>query len=250
MSVADEALAPASSLAARPPDADAAESLSVVILALNAAGDLPSTLASVTKKAAPSEEDEILLSDGGSDDETCDIAESQGATILKGLPGRGHQLRRGAEEAHGSWLLFLHSDTRLGVGWRREAARFMADPANRERAGVFRFALDDRTGAARRLERGVRLRGRYLGLPFGDQGLLIRRDFYHRLGGYRDWPLMEDVDFIRRIGARRITHFETAAITSPARYRRGYVSRSARNLFCLALYFLGVAPKHIVWFYR
>lgn len=241
--VAGEARAPGAASAA-------ATTLSVVILALNAANDLPATLASVTQSAPPGADDEVLLSDGGSNDETRGIAQRHGARVLQGPPRRGEQLRRGAAEARGEWLLFLHSDTRLGEGWRSEADRFMADPANQERVGVFRFALDDRAAAARRLERGVRLRGRLLGLPFGDQGLLIHGDFYRHLGGYRDWPLMEDVDFIRRVGRRRITYFEATAITSPARYSNGYLSRSVRNLFCLALYFLGVAPKHIVRFYR
>ncbi len=249
MSIAEEIVA-GGATPPRAPNAVHALALSVVILALDAAQDLPATLASVTGGAIPGADDEILLSDGGSHDATRRIAEDHGALVLQGPPGRGEQLRRGAAAAQRDWLLFLHSDTRLGEGWRDEAACFMADPANQDRVGVFRFALDDRAGAARRLERGVRLRGRRLGLPFGDQGLLIHGDLYRRLGGYRDWPLMEDVDFIRRIGRRRITHFEAAAITSPARYRNGYVGRSARNLFCLALYFLGVAPRHIVWFYR
>jgi hypothetical protein len=135
---------------------------------------------------------------------------------------------------------------RLEPGWSRIAVRFIADSANRERAGVFRFALDDPARAARRLERMVAWRCRVLGLPYGDQGLLIARPFYDRLGGFRPLPLMEDVELVRRIGRARLAFLSARAITSAARYRReGWLLRSARNLSCLALYFFGVPPRLI-----
>ena len=112
------------------------------------------------------------------------------------------------------------------------------------------MALDDPKAAARRLEVMVAWRCRVLGLPYGDQGLLISRAFHDRLGGFSDQPLMEDVALVRRIGRARLRFFETAALTSAARYRRaGYAWRSARNLGCLALYFLGVPPRWIVPLY-
>jgi hypothetical protein len=83
-------------------------------------------------------------------------------------------------------------------------------------------------------------------LPYGDQGLLISRGLYGRLGGFRPLPLMEDVDLVRRIGWRRLRPLPGAAETSAIRYRRdGYVLRPLRNLCCLTLYFLGVPPRAI-----
>ena len=177
-------------------------------------------------------------------------AAAAGVRIVASASGRGLQLGSGARAARGAWLLFVHADTVLAPGWADEAAAFMTDPANTERAATFRFALDDRSGAARRLEAMVAWRCRALGLPYGDQGLLISRAFYDRLGGFAHLPLMEDVAFVRRIGRTRLHFFETAALTSAARYRRaGYIRRSARNLGCLALYFLGVPPRLIVRLY-
>jgi hypothetical protein len=148
-------------------------------------------------------------------------------------------------------LLFLHADTVLGPGWAEAVRRFAADPANEGRAAVFRFALDDRAPAACRMERLVAWRGRVLGLPYGDQGLLIGRAFYDRIGGFRALPLMEDVDIVRRIGRRRLVLLDAAATTSAMRYRRGgYLLRPARNLFCLSLYFMGVPPRLILKVYR
>jgi hypothetical protein len=115
---------------------------------------------------------------------------------------------------------------------------------------VFRFRLDDAGWRARVMARGVALRARLLGLPYGDQGLLIHRAFYDALGGYRLLPLMEDVDLVRRIGRARLTFFETEAVTSAARYRReGYTIRAGRNLICLMLFLVGARISLIRWVY-
>lgn len=193
---------------------------------------------------------EVVVVDGGSIDRTVEIARPAGAVVEIAPRGRGVQLARGAARATAAWLLFLHADTVLEPGWHEAARRFVADPANQQRAACFRFALDDASPAARRLERLVAWRTRVLGLPYGDQGLLIARPFYEVLGGYRPLPLMEDIDLVRRIGRRRIVMLRAIARTSAARYRRhGYIARSVRNLSCLALYFLGVPPELIARLY-
>jgi hypothetical protein len=144
----------------------------------------------------------------------------------------------------GDWLLFLHADTRLAPGWIAAARAFTAQPGSEQRAAAFRLALDDSDPRARRIERLANWRGRALGLPYGDQGLLISRDFYQALGGYRPLPLMEDVDLVRRIGRRRIVILDAAAVTSAARYRKdGWWLRPLRNLALLGLYFIGVPTR-------
>ena len=120
------------------------------------------------------------------------------------MSGRGRQLAAGAERACGDWLLFLHADTTLEEGWKHAIDAYIADPANQNRAAAFRCALDDGSAEARRLERMVASRAETLALPYGDQGLFIKRDFYGSLGGFRALPLMEDVDLIRRIRQRRL----------------------------------------------
>jgi hypothetical protein len=114
------------------------------------------------------------------------------------------------------------------------------------RAAYFAFALDDPSPEARRLERLVAWRCRALALPYGDQGLLVSRALYDAAGGFRPLPLMEDVDFVRRLGRRRLAALPPAAVTSAERWRReGWRRRSARNLACLSLWFLGVPPGAI-----
>jgi rSAM/selenodomain-associated transferase 2 len=222
--------------------------LSIVIPALNAARTLPATLASLQEGQPVIAE--ILVVDGGSRDGTPAVAAAAGARVIAAPRGRGLQLAAGGTRARGEWLLFLHADTRLAAGWSSEVASFLADPRNRERAGYFRLRLDDEGRAPRRLERAVAWRARALGLPYGDQGLLLRRDLYDRLGSFRALPLMEDVELVRRIGRHRLVPLQAAAVTSAARYREGgYWRRPLRNLCCLSLYFLGLPPRLIARLY-
>ncbi len=221
--------------------------LSLVIPTLDAAPELARTLAALAPELAGAE---IVVADGGSGDATLSVAAAAGVRVLEAPRGRGAQLRAGAEAAAGDWLLFLHADTRPEPGWRAVAERFMAERANAERAAVFRFALDDADPRARRLERGVAWRGRVLGLPYGDQGLLIARRFYWTLGGHPAIPLMEDVALVRRIGRRRLVALGHAALTSAARYRRdGWLLGPARSLALVSLYFLGVPPRLLARLY-
>ena len=175
------------------------DGLSVVIPTLQAGEELALTLDCLYAGSDPLVR-EIVVADGGSTDDTTALAERRGARVISAPRGRGSQLAAGARAAECDWLLFLHADTRLGAGWREAVGAFTAAPENRERAGVFRFALDDAAPAARRLERIVGWRSRLFGLPYGDQGVLIHRSFYEAVGGFRPLPLMEDVDLVRRIG--------------------------------------------------
>ncbi|MDX9859653.1 MAG: TIGR04283 family arsenosugar biosynthesis glycosyltransferase [Rhodospirillales bacterium] len=222
--------------------------LSIVIPTLQAGATLGATLEALAGNGLAGE---VVVVDAGSTDATRDIVAGAGARLIEASRGRGSQLAAGGAAATGDWLLFLHADTVPGPGWEEAVAAFIGDPANRERAAAFRFALDDPVPAARRLERLVDWRTRVLGLPYGDQGLLIARDFYRSLGGFAPIPLMEDIDLVRRIGRARLAVLDAAAVTSAARYgNEGYLRRSLRNLGCLSLFFLGVDPRRIERLYR
>ena len=218
-----------------------------MIPTLDAADELPGALAAVNGSELIGE---IVVSDGGSHDDTVAIAEGAGARVVRGPRGRGPQLIAGGGAARGEWLLFLHADCRLAPGWDRAVAAFIEAPGAAERAGYFGFALDDDEPAARRLERLVAWRCRVFALPYGDQGLLIARSLYDAAGGFAPMPLMEDVDLVRRIGHRRLAPIAAQIIVSARRYRRdGYFRRPLRNLLCLSLYFVGVPPARIVRLY-
>lgn len=221
--------------------------LSVIIPTLNAADELAPCLEAVKQWPGPRE---VIIVDGGSGDDTVAIAHGAGATVLPTEAGRGIQLRRGGAAAKHDWLLFLHADSILQTGWADDVSAFMMDMGNRQRAAAFGFALDDASPQARRVERMVAWRCRNLGLPYGDQGLLIHRDLYDAVGGFRPLVLMEDVDIIRRLGRNNVHVFESAAKTSAIRYRTGgWWLRPSLNVFCLFLYICGVPPRWIAKFY-
>ena len=222
----------------------ALDALDVIIPVLNGGARLAETL-----EALPPVH-QVIVVDGGSTDGSDAVAAAHDAQVLSSAPGRGQQLALGAEAAAAPWRLFLHADTRLDVAAWSALAAYIARPDAGSRAAVFRLRLDDPAWQARVLELGVRLRVTALALPFGDQGLLIHRDLYDAVGGFAPLPLMEDVDLVRRLGRRRLHLLDGVAVTSAERWRRrGWICQTARNLRCLALYFLGVAPTRIARLY-
>lgn len=228
--------------------------ISVVIPTLNSEADLPRTLSALVPAAVDGFIREVIVSDGGSADQTARIADSAGVVFHVGPKGRGAQLAEGARRARFPWLLFLHADTVLEDGWMREAAAFMTKVDHDglpEAAAAFRFKLADRGIRPRLLEAIVWGRCRLLRLPYGDQGFLIPRRLYDQIGGFAKMPIMEDVDLVRRLGRRRVALFESGAVTSADRFRReGYLRRILRNQTCLALYTLGMPADRIASVYE
>ena len=227
--------------------------ISVIIPTLNAEDGLAACLTALVPAAVEGMVREVIIVDGGSSDRTLKIIEQSGAEFVRAGPGRGEQLATGAARARSPWLLFLHADTVLEPGWEREVSALVEriDSGRRQpTAAAFRFALGDDGFWPRMIEAGVAMRCALFRLPYGDQGLLIPRQLYQHVGGYSRLPLMEDVDLVRRIGRRRMTLLRTRAVTSAVRYQQtGYMRRSARNLSCLALYFLRVPTRIIARLY-
>jgi rSAM/selenodomain-associated transferase 2 len=213
--------------------------ISAVVPTLGPADHLPACLHSLAGA------DEIVIADGGPNAATAEIARQAGARLIEAPRGRGLQLAAGAAASSGDILLFVHSDTRLSPGWSRVARMHVARSS---RPACFRLRLDDPAWQARLIERGVSFRTRLLGLPYGDQGLLISREAYDRSGGFRPLPLLEDVELLRRIEGPIM--LEAEALTSAERWRRdGWARRSLRNLGCYSLWRLGVSPARVAALY-
>ncbi|WP_022727642.1 TIGR04283 family arsenosugar biosynthesis glycosyltransferase [Fodinicurvata sediminis] len=228
-------------------------SLSVIIPTYNAGKQLAACLDSLLAQrvTAREQEVEIIVSDGGSSDETLQLAHTWNCRLMEGPPGRGGQLHRGAQAAVGEWLFFLHADCQLPADWPTPLQTFLADEKNRERAGYGRLHFASSKSAARRVERLANWRTETLGLPYGDQGLLIHSSAYNRLGGYRDIPLMEDVDLVRRLGRKHLKPLDLEVTTSAEKYeQQGWWKRPSLNLCRLALFLLGASPERLARGYR
>jgi len=216
--------------------------LAVIIPTLNAEATIAATLAAVFAHDVPPLE--VLVVDGGSKDATRLLSTDGGARIIESAPGRGRQLALGAAETQAQWLLFLHADTMLPDDWEHCVSRFITDPRNAEYAAYFKLSFDHPSMAAKRVATLANWRAKAWGLPYGDQGLLIHRDLYDDMGGFRaDLDLMEDVDLARRLGPMRLKPLCTTVTTSAAKYvAGGWWARPLRNVLCLGLFLAG-APK-------
>lgn len=191
---------------------------------------------------------ELIVVDGGSAGQEALAALEQRFGRVRWLrtePGRGRQMNAGAAIAGGRWLLFVHPDTRLEPGWLDELRALEDRPAIV--GGAFRFTLDSPDWRARLVEWGVRRRVNWFKLPYGDQAIFVRRDGFHAVGGYADLPLMEDLDFVRRLAVTgRLAWLERRATTSARRWERdGWIRRSAGNLLLLAQYLAGASPARL-----
>jgi rSAM/selenodomain-associated transferase 2 len=218
--------------------------ISVIIPTLNAAASLPRALAPLVPATTDGLVKQVIVADGGSSDDTLAIADAAGCDLVEGARGRGAQMHQGAMAAKADWFLFLHADTILTGDWSAEAERFIHGDA--QRAAAFSLAFDDESFGARWVVFWAALRAGALKLPYGDQGLLVSRDLYDAVGGFRDLPLMEDVDIVRRIGGARLSILKSAAVTSADKYRRdGYAKRSWRNLLLTTRYLLGADPAKL-----
>ena len=159
---------------------------------------------------------------------------------VESAPGRGRQMNHGARLATGQWLLFLHADAYPERGWI-EAIK-QADQSSAI-GGAFCFRLESTALNARVLERGVDLRTRLFGLPYGDQGVFVRRHVFDDEGGYAELPIMEDLELVRRLRRRGPLLWSPVAVRVSARRweRDGWVRRSVLNVCLVGLFFVGIS---------
>jgi len=215
-------------------------SCSVLIPALNAAGHIAKCLDSV-RSAGPGIE--IIIMDGGSSDRTVDIAENYGAKIIRTAPGRGAQCRLGAELASGDILFFLHADSQLEKEVFSGIDRVFQNPQVRIAKLSLRFDHQSR------LLNFYACCARWDSLltSFGDQGILIRKDFYAELGGFPPWPLFEDVHLLRLARKKsKIRTIPSRITTSAEKFRKhGMIRQQLRNAFLILRYLLGTDPQEL-----
>ena len=221
-----------------------APAISIVIPTLDEAPALERNLPGLVARGS-----EVIVSDGGSRDRTRDVAESCGARFVDGARGRGPQLNRGARAASGDGLLFLHADTFLPQGAVAAVAHALATGSV---GGGFEIRFASSRPVYRVGSRIVNLRTRWLRSPLGDQAQFASRAAFEELGGYPEWPILEDLEFIRKLKRLgRVTILAPAVATSARRFEEEGIARTLlRNWLIFALYYAGVSPRHLARWYR
>ncbi|HYO63526.1 MAG TPA: TIGR04283 family arsenosugar biosynthesis glycosyltransferase [Pyrinomonadaceae bacterium] len=219
--------------------------LSVVIPALNEARSIGATLDALERVRGRVE---VVVVDGGSTDGTPELARGRGARLVLSARGRGAQMHAGAQAARGRVLWFLHADTLAPADAAEQIEAALRD-ANVV-GGNFRILFDGERRAARFLT-WLYPQLRRLGLCYGDSGIFVRRDVYFQTGGFRAFPVFEDLDLVRRLRrAGRVAHVPSAVVTSSRRFEgRSFALTFARWSLLQGLYWLGVAPDTLGRFY-
>ncbi|MBD2087738.1 TIGR04283 family arsenosugar biosynthesis glycosyltransferase [Coleofasciculus sp. FACHB-542] len=221
--------------------------ISIIIPVLNeAANTIRSTLASVQNVKNV----EVIVVDGGSQNETVVLVQSWGVKVLSSAAGRACQMNAGATAATGDILLFLHADTSLPLGFEKLVPLTLAQSGTV--AGAFELKINSPMRSLRLVEKMVNWRSRFLSLPYGDQAIFLKASVFHDIGGFPDLPIMEDFELIRclrRLG--RIAIVPTPVLTSARRWHKlGVLKTTLINQIVILGYFLGVPSSHLVKFYR
>lgn len=219
--------------------------VSFIIPALNEAAHIERAVESAWAAGAA----EVIVVDGGSEDATCELASAAGAHVLKSPRGRAVQQNTGAAAASGEVLLFQHADNRCAPASVDQIRAALAD--SRVLGGAFRQRIEADGLLFRLLEFGNALRVRLFRLPYGDQGIFLRREVFDRLGGFPEVPLLEDVllmQSFRRLG--RPVLLSGPHYVSPRRWQaRGIVRQTLRNWGILLAHTCGASPERLAHFY-
>jgi rSAM/selenodomain-associated transferase 2/rSAM/selenodomain-associated transferase 1 len=220
--------------------------LSVIIPTLNEAGEIEKSLGRLTA----SDSVEIVVVDGGSSDGTAEKARDLGARVLSAAPSKAGQMNAGAAEARGEVLLFLHADTCLPKQFEQKVLATV----NRQSvsAGAFKLGIDSEDPGLRFIEWVANWRARLFQMPYGDQALFVSRRLFFEIGGFADYPIMEDFELVRRLKKiGKIAILPDAVTTSPRRWQNLGVFRAwLLNQVILAAYFIGIPPHRLADWYR
>ncbi len=194
---------------------------------------------------------EIIIVDGDPHGGTISTIRNQKVTTALSGKGRARQMNRGASLADGDVLIFLHADTQLP----QKALLRVAEAMNDKRcvAGAFDLGLDTPRTVFRITEKYVALRTRLTRIPFGDQAIFIRRDYFNAVGGYKDMPIMEDIELMSRIRKRGdlICVISDKVTTSVRRWEQeGILYCTFRNWALQLSYLMGVRPERLARWYN
>jgi rSAM/selenodomain-associated transferase 2 len=223
--------------------------LSVIVPVLNEAGIIQALLNHLRSLSAI-EETEIIVVDGDPDCTTARSISDSTIITLSSERGRARQMNAGAAAASGEILIFLHADTELPTNALRTISTIIRP--GKYVGGAFDLGIRSDSYAFRLIAKAASLRARLTRIPYGDQAIFMRRDFFLNMGGYRDIPIMEDVELMQRVKklGERIYLVPDRVQTSPRRWEReGVLYCTLRNWLLSSLFYLGVSPERLSRFY-
>ena len=222
------------------------ETISVIIPVFNEAN----TMGSVLDRLVNTDNVEVIVVDGGSQDETVTVARSRNVQVISTPPGRACQMNAGAAITTGDILLFLHADTRLPDNFDHLVCQTLQEPQTI--AGAFELRIDSQRLGLRLIERLVNLRSRFFSMPYGDQAIFLKATVFHTIGGFPNLPIMEDFEFIRRLKHQgQIRIVPASVLTSGRRWERlGIIKTTLINQLIILGYFFGVSPDKLARWYR
>jgi len=229
--------------------------ISIIIPVLNELGTIQTALEHLENHST-GKIIEIIVVDADPDATTLEaihFKNASGLQIKTDTSGRsrGIQMNRGAELASGPVLLFLHADTLLPEGAINAIMSTLQDP--HIVGGAFDLGIRSSRWGYRIIENVANARSRITRLPYGDQAIFLRRDYFHMIGGFSRIPIMEDVDIMRRIKKRgdAIQIIGMRVQTDPRRWEKeGLVFGTLRNWVLMVLYRVGVSPHKLVRYYK
>ncbi|HEV3455877.1 MAG TPA: TIGR04283 family arsenosugar biosynthesis glycosyltransferase [Thermoanaerobaculia bacterium] len=224
--------------------------VAIVVPTLNEEATIANTLpAALAALGPPAAGGELVVSDGGSADRTVEIARTLGVRVVTGPAGRGGQLNRGAAATSAEILLFLHADTTLPAGALAAIRDAISGAAI---GGAFLMRFDDGRPLLRLGAWLINLRTRATRLPLGDQAHFVTRAAFSQLGGYRDWPILEDLDFAWRLRRHGSTAILQQRVTTGARrfIELGVARTVATNWLIWLLFVAGVPPRRLARLYN
>ena len=193
---------------------------------------------------------EVIVVDGDSHGSTVNTVQDKAVIVITSEKGRGRQMNVGAGAARGEILIFLHADTRLPMTALEKISQVLED--EKYVAGAFDLLIDSDRLFLKYISARASFRSRLSRIPYGDQAIFIRRDYFEQIGRFREIPLMEDVDLMRRIkkDGKKIYILPEKVTTSARRWEiDGMLYTTFRNQILLSLFYLGVSPSILARYY-